>query len=178
MEKHFSDAIIVFPGNAKERHFCELTDKQQDQISESDVIPWSSGDMSFTQTKVFVERFFNKVPCKILAERYGVKENTIVCMYKNAVERLDKIIKTLDARKEGIKAMKPQRFTDDQKIFLLVHVFGFSQMEVATMFNVDHRIISKKIKHMTKKYSEAFKDQAKSVYDGLTKEQIKKRIAF
>ncbi len=39
-----------------------LTDKQLDEISEIDVIPWSSGDMNFTQTKVFIERFFNKVP--------------------------------------------------------------------------------------------------------------------
>lgn len=156
MEKHFSDVIVVFPGSTKERHFSELTDKQLDEISDTDVIPWSSGDMNFTQTKVFIERFFNKVPCKELAELYGVKENTIVCMYGNAVTRLEKIIKTMDARREGIKAMKPQRFTNDQKIFLLVHVFGFSQVEVAVMFNMDRNKVNMVVKRMTDKYSQAF----------------------
>jgi len=178
MEKHFPDSIIVFPGSTRERHFSELTDKQLDEISEIDVIPWSSGDMNFTQTKVFIERFFNKVPCKELAALYGVKENTIVCMYKNAVERLNKIIKTMDARREGIKAMKPQRFTNDQKIFLLVHVFGFSQMEVAAMFNMDRNKVNMVVKRMADKYGELFKKPKKSIYDGLTKEEIKKRIAY
>jgi len=156
MEKHFPDSIIVFPGSTRERHFSELTDKQLDEISEIDVIPWSSGDMNFTQTKVFIERFFNKVPCKELAKLYGVKENTIVCMYKDAVERLNKIIKTMDARREGLKAMKPQKFTDDQKYFLLVHVFGFSQIEVATMFNLDRNKVNMVVKRLTDKYSQAF----------------------
>lgn len=176
MERHFSDAIVVFPGNTKERHFAELTDKQLAEISELDVIPWSSGDMNFTQTKVFIERFFNKVPCKELAKLYGVKENTIVCMYKHAVERLAKIIKTMDARREGIKAMKPQTFTDDQKLFLLVHVFGFSQIEVATMFNMDRNKVNMVVKRMADRYAALFKDPVKSVYNGLSKDEMVKRM--
>jgi len=62
-----------------------------------------------------VERFFNKVPCKELAERFGVKENTIICIYKQAVEQLEKMIRAMDARREGLKATKSYHFTDDQK---------------------------------------------------------------
>lgn len=178
MEKHFSDTIMVFPGSTRERHFSELTDKQLDEISEIDTIPWSSGDMNFTQTKVFIERFFNKTSCKELAELYGVKENTIVCMYINAVARLEKIIKTLDARREGIKAMKPQKFTDDQKLFLLVHVFGFSQVEVASMFNMNRNKVGMIVKRMADTYAAGFKQPKKSVYDDLTKEQIVERMAY
>ncbi len=159
MEKHFSDAIMVFPGSTKERHFSELTDKQLDEISETEVIPWSSGDCTLTQTAVFIERFFNKTPCKELAERYGVKENTIVCMYRNAVAYLEKTLKVLDARKEGIKAVKSDRFTEDQKYFLLVSVFGFSGAEVARMFNRDHSRVCQKVKHMSERYGALFPGQ-------------------
>jgi hypothetical protein len=181
MEKHYADNIQVFPGSTRERHFSSLSDKQRDEISDADVFPWSSGDYSFTQTKVFVERFFNKVPCAELAKLYGVKENTIVCMYRNAVIRLDKIIKTLDARREGVKATKGTRgakFTDDQKYFLLVNVFGFSGHEVARMFKLDQQIVNLKVKRMADKYSEAFKEPKKSVYDNLSAQQITERLAF
>ena len=159
MEKHYSDAIVVFPGSGKERHFSELTDKQLDEISEVDVIPWSSGDTNLRKTAVFIERFFNKVPCKELAERFRVKENTIVCMYKNAIDEMERIITVLDARKEGIKALKPGKFTEDQKFFLLSHVFGFSQEEVARMFKQDRNRVNMKVKRMADKYEALFSGQ-------------------
>ena len=108
------------------------------------------------KTTVFVERFFNKVPCKVLADRFGVKENTIVCIYAQAVEQLERIIETLDARKEGIKAMKPEKFTEDQKFFLLCCVFGFTQTEVAKMFRRNRDTVNHKVKRLADQYGAAF----------------------
>ena len=180
MEKHYSDAIVVFPGSGKERHFSELTDKQLAEISEIDVIPWSSGDTNLRKTAVFIERFFNKVPCKELAERFRVKENTIVCMYRDAVEQIERLVRALDARREGIKQVQTDRFNDDEKMFLLVYVFGFNQTEVARMFEKDHRFVSAKLKPMADKFSEIFGNQkkkpVKSVYEGLSKDEIVKRM--
>lgn len=159
MEKHYNDHITVFPGSMHERQFCELTDKQLNEMSETDTIPWSSENFRLKKTKVFVERFFNKVPCKELAERYRVKENTIVCMYAQAVEQVQKIVEVLDARRFGVKATKGTRgakFTEDQKYFLLVNVFGFSGHEVARLYNLDQQIVNLKVKHLTEKYRDAF----------------------
>lgn len=159
MERHYDDMIICYP-QRHEVHFSELQDYQPENFSDSDVIPWASGDYRLTQTKVFVERFFHKVPCKELADRFDVKENTIVGMYARAVEQLEKIIEALDARREGVKAVRGDRFNEDQKYFLLVSIFGFSGAEVARMFNRDHSRVSLKIKRMTDNYSAAFSGQA------------------
>jgi len=155
MERHFENIIVCYP-MGKEVHFSELQKHQLDQFSNDDVIPWTSGDTRLRQTTVFVERFFNKVPCKELAERFNVKENTIVSMYARAVEQLKKIIDALDARREGLKATKADKFTDDQKFFLLVNVFGFSGAEVARMFNRDQNRMNMIIKRMSNQYLTAF----------------------
>lgn len=159
MEKQFPDFIVCYP-QRHEVHFSELKDNQLDKFSNADVIPWSSGDTKLRKTTVFIERFFNNVPCKELADRFGVKENTIVCMYKDAVESLEKIIEALDSRREGIKAARSSSFTDDQKFFLLVSVFGFAGAEVARMFRRDPHMINLKVKHMADRYSALFSGQA------------------
>lgn len=174
MERHFGDHIVCYPQN-KEIHFSEVKDYEIERSN--DAVPWSSGDARLRQTVVFIERFFNKVPCKELAARFGVKENTIVCMYARSVESLEKIIAAMDARREGMKATRgTDRFTDDQKFFLLVYVFGFSQTEVGRMFNLDHRRVNLKVKRMADRYEALFKDPVKSPYDGLSKNEMVKRI--
>ena len=155
MERQYMNRIVCYPQH-KEVHFSEIKDRQLDAFSDADVVPWSSGDFRLTQTTVFVERFFNKVPCKELAERFDVKENTIVCMYKKAVKQLEQIIKALDSRREGIKATKTDKFTEDQKYFLLVCIFGFSQTEIAKMFNRDRNVINRKVKRMRDRYKALF----------------------
>ena len=79
-----------------------------------------------------------------------------------------------------MKATKgTDRFTDDQKYFLLVSVFGFSGAEVARMFNLDHRRVSMKVRHMADKYEALFKAPVKkSIYDGLSVSQITERMSF
>ena len=155
MERHYSDKIICYPKN-KELRFSELEPQQIDKFSTEDVFPWNRDDLRLRKTTVFVERFFNKVPCKELAERFGVKENTIVCIYKQAVEHIERIIKTLDSRREGLKATKKGKFKEDEKYFLLVSIFGFSQAEVARMFKKDQNVLGKKINRLTNKYEAAF----------------------
>lgn len=159
MERHFGNTVVCYPKN-QEVHFSELEDRQIEKFSTDDVFPWSSGDFRLRKTTVFVERFFNKVPCRVLAERFGVKENTIVSIYKQALEQLERIIGALDARKEGVKAMKPERFTEDQKFFLLCCVFGFSQAEVARMFRKNRNRVNLKVKRMADRYEGLFSGQA------------------
>lgn len=164
MERHFiygdEKKIVCYP-QRNEVHYSELSGKAMDELDQAGPVPWSSGDARLTQTAVFIERFFNNTPCRELAERYGVKENTIVCMYRNAVKSVWKIIQALDARREGLKAVMVRPFTDDQKFFLLCYVFGFNQTEVGRMFDIDHRIISQKVKRMTDRYLEAFSQKPK-----------------
>ncbi len=156
MEKHFPDHIEVYPRHVFEVQFSGLEDHKVDDFSLDDVIPWSSEERRLRKTIVFIERFFNKTPCRELAERFNVKENTIVCMYAQAVEGIQKIIDAMDARREGLKATKSSRFTEDQKIFLLVNVFGFNSVEVARMFSKDHKAVHAKVKRMADKYRAAF----------------------
>jgi len=155
MEKKGYAGIYCYPQN-HEVHFSEITEENRASFSGEDVIPWSGGDFRLRKTTVFVERFFNKVPCKELAERFGVKENTIVCMYAQAVEQLWRMIEAMDARREGLKATKSYNFTDEQKFFLLVAIFGFNAVEVSKMFGQDRKMVSHKVKRMSDKYRAVF----------------------
>ena len=156
MERRSGDKIVCYP-KTQEVHFTELQDFQLDSFSEADVIPWNSAETRLTKTAVFIERFFNKTPCKELAERFGVKENTIVCMFRDAVAQMWKMIETLDAQRGGLKNMKPKNaFTEDEKIFLLCSVFGFSQVQAAEIMNRSQDTIGAKVKRMNEKYRQAF----------------------
>ena len=108
----------------------------------------------------FVERFFNKASYKELAERYHVEENTIVTIYRQSIEQLSKMVDALDARREGLKATKAGRFTDDEKMFLLAEVFGFNRVEVARMFKRDHETVYRRVKSMVDQYGALFSGQA------------------
>ena len=158
MERHFEKSIVCYPQYRQVR-FSEISEEQRESFSNEDVVPWSGTDLKLRKTTVFVERFFNKVPCRELAERFGVKENTIVCMYAQAVEQLEKMIDAMDARREGLKACKKGKFTDDQKFFLLIQIFGFNGFEVGKMFGKDHREVSMKVKRMTDKYIQRFGEE-------------------
>lgn len=163
-ERHYPDAIVVFPPK-KEVHFSAIEENKLDEISNEDAIPWSSGDYELTQTRVFIEKFFNKARTCELAERFGVKESVISTMYANALEQIEKIVGLLDLRASGIKNLKPDRFTEDQKMFLLVYVFRFNAAEVAEMFHHSANYISGKLRRMADKYADAFLGLEKSVDD-------------
>lgn len=158
MERHFDDIIVCYP-QGREVHFSEIENFNIEQISSADVVPWSSGDCRLRKTAVFIERFFNRTPYKDLADVFGVPENTVITMYKQALEHVERIIEALDARREGLKATKGDKFTDDQKYFLLASVFGFNGSEIARMFNKDRTSINMKIKRMADKYAAIFSGQ-------------------
>ena len=156
MERRFGNRIVCYP-KTQEVHFTELQDYQLDNFSDADVMPWNSAETRLTKTAVFIERFFNKTPCKELAERFDVKENTIVCMFRDAVAQLHKMIETLDSQRGGLKNMKPKNaFSEDEKIFLLCSVFGFSQVQTAEIMNRDQTTIGLKVKRMNQTFRQAF----------------------
>ena len=183
MERWQKDKIVIYPRN-REINFSQLEIKgidDADDFALHDTIPWSSEDRRLMKTKVFIERFFNRVPCAELAEKYGVKENTIICMYRDAVKSIEKIIAAMDARKHGLKAVKnSKRFTDDQKYFLLTYVFGFSGREVGEMFNTTRQKVDAKTRRLADRYGALFEGEQKkpfrSMYEDMTPEQIHARI--
>jgi hypothetical protein len=153
MERQGETTITCYP-QRNEIHFCELKDYEIDKISAG--IPWTSADLRLRKTIIFVERFFKRVPCKELADRYGVNENTIASIYKQAAEHVERIITALDARREGLKATKSDKFNIDQKMFLLANIFGFNGAEVAKMFNMDHKVVCMRVKRLADKYQKGF----------------------
>ena len=154
-ERHYEDTIVVFPPK-HEVHFNQLPEDEIDNFSDADSIPWSSGDYQLSQTRVFIEKFFNKVSTSELATRFGVRDSVISTMYRNCLYRVEQMLALLDLRASGIKNLKPDRFTEDQKMFLLVHVFRFNAAEVAEMFHHSANYTSAKLNRMADKYKEAF----------------------
>jgi DNA-directed RNA polymerase specialized sigma24 family protein len=70
-----------------------LSEKRQDEVSGIESLPWKATDHRIKQTTVFIERFFNGTPYKELAERFEVKENTVVCMYRQGGVRVERLMK-------------------------------------------------------------------------------------
>lgn len=154
-ERHYDNSIVVFPPK-KEVHFSALDDYQLEEISNSDAFPWSSGDYKLRQTNVFIEKFFNRTSTSELAERYGVRASVISTMYENCLQKIEQILSLLDLRASGIKNLKPDRFTEDEKMFLLVHIFRFNAAEVAEMFHHGKDYTSGKLRRMADKYKALF----------------------
>jgi transposase len=155
MERQYATMVKVYPQRG-EVHLSAVHPARLDKVPEA--FPWSGTDCRLTKTAVFVERFFHKTPYKELAERFGVTENTVVTMYRQAVEQVGKIIEALDARREGLKAVREpgRRLTEEERYFLLVKVFGFSMAEVARMFNLDRRRVGQRLKRMAERYGGLF----------------------
>ncbi|OPL14702.1 MAG: hypothetical protein AVO39_08765 [delta proteobacterium MLS_D] len=172
-EKHFSDRIQVYTGSSAVKQFSALN-KIDNIFSTDDKIPWSSGDTELRQTAVFIERFFNKVPASELAERYGVTVSTIESLYGSAKKVLFKIIQIMDMRSTGIKRVTNSRFSDREKWFLLVNIFGFQGDEVAEMFKVDHRKVMRVVKSMADKYKEKFIEPTEN--DLITDPKVKQKL--
>lgn len=181
MEKTFDKIIVSFPARSQIR-FTELEGGRQgddgnsqdltpDDFDAAGPLPWSKSDFKLRKTTVFVERFFNRVPCKVLAENFDVEKNTVVSMYKQAVEQLEKTIDQMDARRGGIKSvMQMTKLSEYQKWFLLVHVFGFSCVEVANMFKKNCKVVHNHVKAMHDDFMNRFekKEVADMPIDKLT----------
>jgi hypothetical protein len=156
MERISSKGNIFTYPQGPEVRFSEITEAQVEGFSGDDVVPWAGSDFRLRQTEVFVAHFFDKVPYKELAERFRVKENTVITMYRQAVGHLSKLVAAMDARREGLKSVKSYNFTFEQKAFLLVALFGFNAVEVGKMFGQDRKMVSAKVKRMSDKYKALF----------------------
>lgn len=165
MERHYPDYIVCYP-KREEVHFSDLVEtkfkdsgkalKAPDDFSNEEAFQFATDDLTLRKTQIFIERFFNRIPVAILAEHYGVTKNSIVTIYKQAIEHIEKLVDAMESRRAGLKAVKSGRFSDDQKWFLLVHIFGFSAAEVARMFNRDRNVLGQKIKRMADSYAALF----------------------
>jgi len=180
-ERHYNDSIVVFPP-FREVHFSAVNDYEVEDFSTDDTFPWSSESTKPDKATIFVERFFKKTPRSELAERFGTTEQHIDIMFTKSKYAIEKIVKILAARKEGIKAAKLDRFTEDQKYFLLVDVFGFTGKEVAEMFKKSRPTINKKVNRMREKYTELFHaqetEESKSADTGLSVSEMVERMTL
>lgn len=149
MEHRYADRI-VFYSQGKEISFADLKDYDVDRFTYDDIEDlFKSTDTRVRKAGIFIDRFFNKMSIEDLSEKYKTSRNNISCMYRDAVKQIFKIISVLDQRRTGIKAISPKsQFTEDEKCFLLVYVFGFSCAETARMMNRSRRVLNKRIKRM------------------------------
>ena len=61
-----------------------------------------------------------------IAEELGVKPKTVHQHFVKSIEYINKILVILDARQSAFRHSKNfRRYSNDEKAFLLAHVFGF-----------------------------------------------------
>jgi len=157
MERRFKDRI-VFYAQGREINFGALDEFKPDHFTYDDTQDlFRSGKARLKRTAVFIDRFFYKRSIQDLAEKYGVKKNTIACMYRDAVNQINKILDILDQRRKGLKAVSHRnRLSDDEKYFLLIHVFGFSCSEVAEMMEISPKALTQRMNRRFKGYREQY----------------------
>ncbi len=70
-----------------------------------------------------------------IADDLGVDFSTVHSYFTRAVERINRIVRILDTRESVLKYTGKNsninRYTDDEKAFLLSHIFGFKTAEIA-----------------------------------------------
>jgi len=182
-ERHYNDSIVVFPP-FREVHFSAVNDYEIEDFSNEDAFPWSSENCELRKTAVFIDRFFNRMSYEEMSEKYCAPINTLRSAYFKCVSRLEETISVLDTRREGIKAVMKQKdvFSEDQKYFLLVDVFGFTGKEVAEMFKKSRPTINKKVNRMREKYTELFHaqetEESKSADTGLSVSEMMDRMTL
>lgn len=178
-EKRTDDGVMIFSQNHQLQ--CAFIENEV-KFSNEDQTPWCSGDFKLRQTNVFIDRFFGKMSFQAIAEKYKIDEHTAETSYHNAFNQVEKVVRAMDSRKEGIKhSLNSKRgFTDHQKFFLLVKIFGFSGSEVAQMFDVPVTTVNRRVRDMTGQFlfvvGEKKKKPVKSVYEGLSKDEMVKRM--
>jgi len=183
MERYYNDSIVVFPP-FREVHFSAVNDYDVEDFATTDAFPWSSENCELRKTAVFIDRFFNRMSYEEMSEKYCAPINTLRSAYFKCVSRLEETISVLDTRREGIKAVMKQKdvFSEDQKYFLLVDVFGFTGKEVAEMFKKSRPTINKKVNRMREKYTELFHaqetEESKSADTGLSVSEMMDRMTL
>jgi DNA-directed RNA polymerase specialized sigma24 family protein len=154
-ERRVGDDVVCQP-QYREVHFSALHPHRLNSFAEKDAFPWSSTEYNLTLTSVFVERFFERRSDEEIAERHGMKRLDVAKMYHAAVQRLTQVVAALDARQEGLKCVRLRPFTDVQKAFLLVYVFGFNQTEAARMLKLNPANLCRKLRPLAERYGEGF----------------------
>lgn len=155
-ERHFSDRIEVYPQNGRrEIHFSAIEPERLEKIPGTATFPWETGGLQFKHSSVFVDHFINKMPYKECSDKYNVTEAAARSIYLQAASRVQTVVKELDTRRKGLQAVD-EKFTEEQKFFLLVYIFGFTKGEVAKIFGKYRTTVSIKIARMADKYADAF----------------------
>jgi DNA-binding CsgD family transcriptional regulator len=118
-------------------------------------MPWLTGEFKLRQTNVFRDRFFKKMSFKEIADNYGIDEHTAETHFHNACNQVEAVVRAMDSRKAGVKhSLNSKRgYTDSQKFFLLVKVFGFSGSEVARMFKISRKIVNRHVRDMAARFT-------------------------
>ena len=174
-ERHGQDEIMLMPIH-KQLRFSELNDGNlgsrsmrdedektvEESISADTPSAFLVDNLKYSQSKIFVERFFLGLSYREIAEKYGISENASRSGYLRAVSQIDDLIRQIDNRKSGIKAVRHSKrvFTWQQKAFLLYHVFDFSFNEIAEILGLHRKTVGEKVRQMADQYQEHFKGES------------------
>jgi len=135
-----------------------------DTFTEEDRLQLNSDALELRSSVVFFEHFFNGTSLSELAERMNTSYGNVWLMYREACERIEFLATMLDLRMAAMKLARKgnlNKFSYDQKVFLLSHVFGFSLKEVSTILGqYSQAWVKRKAQRMEKKYRAAFEAAA------------------
>jgi len=132
-EIHSEDAVTILPEKGNIRNFTSKPAYGELENREFGV-SFNTDGLNLSLTTVFVEYFFKRRPLKDIAEDMGVGSKTVHSTFTKAVERINTIISVLDARQSALKyTYRLSQYSDDEKAFLLTHIFGFTPHEVADL---------------------------------------------
>lgn len=171
-EKRTRDKIIMFPHNSREMNFASTPEvlRQEADFSGEECLKINTDALETNMSNVFAERFFNKRSFNDIADQMNIRPGTAASYFYRACEKIEKLFSILDGREKGLKWLvnknNLEKFTDDEKAFLLSHVFGFKSKEIADILGGPSQSRWKgKIKALADKYR-AFFDEEKTMNIG------------
>lgn len=160
-EKIHPDHIELFPTFHLESNFASLPQESHGgrpfRAVEGfiDGVQLNTDCLETNMSTVFVEIFFNKRSFQDLADQLGVEFSTIHSYFMRSCERIEQIVKLLDSKQQAVKYSRQMlKFDDNEKIWLLKSVFGFSNDEVADILGMSRTAVKRRGMKKNKEYRE------------------------
>ena len=196
LEKQTSDKTITHYGHYWEKRFSSIHEstlkkiiesvagKPPDEDSEPD--QRRTDDIKFEPRQktadIFYLRFFQGKSYDEISKKHGIDHRTAASIYSRGMKRVNAILEALDGRDKAMQFCVDRcrnSLTKHEKAFLLNKVFGFSFKEIAEILGyASPDAIQHKVNEMYQQYRKEYFPVKKSVYEGLTGEQISQRVCL
>jgi hypothetical protein len=163
-EKDLPDSIVMFNDHGSLR-FSDLgkTENTMNIAIENmdEPLELITDSIELNKVFVFVERFFNRREFADIADQLNLTEHCVRDHWDRAVRDIEVLIQVLDTRGHATKQMRKKtarwnKFTRDEKAFLLMDIFGFNTMETAEILGFNPNLIHRIARRLEIKYRAAF----------------------